>query len=302
VERVAAVKIAAIIPYYNATGDSLLWRNHQLAVRHLQREARVDVITSRAVFGRPRSHGPFTVQTDSMLWHKEGLINRAVRLLGDEYGAIAWIDSGVMLSPGWADRLRVAIDAGNDVVQLFSRGVWLNADGQPEYFAGHTNHWGYIYATAHGMDGFAARPKFTAGMAWAATADTLRRVPLYDRAIVGGGDTWWIVGVTGCDQPEALCTRHQSPAMRDHLGAWLDRARAMRLRVGWIDGEYQHLWHTNERNRQYASRHQILAECGYDPTRHTRIGESGLVEWTDAAPAGMVERVRAFVLGRSASV
>ncbi len=293
------MKIAAVIPYYNATGDPVLWRNHQRAVRRLRCEPRVDVLTSRAVFTPNKRSDEWTATTSSYLWHKEGLINRAVRMLGNEYPIVAWIDSGVLLSPGWSDRLRVAVDAGNDVVQLFSRGTWLGRGGEPEYFAGQANHWGYIYATDAGMDGFTARPKFSAGMAWAATADVLHRLPLYDRAIVGGGDTWWITGATGADQPEALCTRHQSPAMRAHLGAWLDRARAMRLRVGWIDGEYQHLWHTDARHRQYDTRHQILAECGYDPERHTRIGPSGLVEWTDAAPVGMVERVRAFLAGRS---
>lgn len=296
------MRIAAVIPYYNATGDPLLLRNHWRAVRRLQREPRVTVITARAVFERPKRAERWTAYTPDALWHKEGLINRTVRMLGGEHPIVAWIDSGVLLSAGWSDRLRIAVDSGIDVVQLFNRGVWLGADGNPEYFAGTTNHWGYIYAMHSGIDLFMSRPKCSAGMAWAATADTLRRLPLYDRAIVGGGDTWWIVGTTGCDQPEALCTRHQSPAMREHLGAWLDRARAMRLRVGWIDGEYRHLWHTDERHRQYDTRHQILVECGYDPARHTRIGESGLVEWSDAAPTGMVERVRAFVLGRSAAV
>ena len=292
------MKLAVIVPLFNYANSLLLEQNHRMAVDELNHEPEVDVYTLRAVLGEPTEFRLLFLRGESVLWQKEALVNAGIKRFCTDYDAVAWIDSGILLSCGWAARTLRALET-HDAVQCYDRGVWLGEDGcKTSTRAGYIWYRERYHPGAWQIDP-PRGPKPSVGGAWAARTKLLRRLPLYDRNVVGGGDTWWLNGVLHVNTPEALVTRHLTPKHRADVCRWINRARAMELRVGWLPGEYTHLWHAEQVDRRHWERHQILVRHGYDPQRYTRLNADGLVEWTTEAPPVMSQEVQEFLLGRA---
>jgi len=70
------------------------------------------------------------LRSNSILWHKERLLNLVMRKLPSRWNRVAWIDSDVMFArPTWAmDALRELDTHG--VVQLFGQAADLNPSGE----------------------------------------------------------------------------------------------------------------------------------------------------------------------------
>lgn len=296
--------LACVIPIFNFAEDPILESNLIAGIQKLQRDP-CDIYVSRAVLPGatipqepPGVAGQFVACTDSLIWQKEALINRGVRLLFGHYDAVAWIDNGIYLTPGWAARTVQALQR-YDVVQCFDSGYWLSKTGRPEASCGQKKRLGYICALNKGLDPQTARPKFSTGMAWAARKEIIEQFPLYDRAIVGGGDTWALQGFTGLSTPEAQVCKCLTEDHRKHIREWLRARRPWQFSVGYVLGEYSHLWHTTVEQRQHNTRHKLLKKYGFRPKKDTALSGRGLVEWTHSASRGLRKAVERFVLFRS---
>jgi len=289
------VKLACVIPLFNFLGDPRLETNYLTAVAKLT-EPEVDICPIRAVAHACEESSPFVIPTHSILWQKEALINRSFNLLAGSYDAIAWIDSGIYLQPGWSTRVLKSLET-YDVVQCYNRGTWLNRQGRESSYRD-----GYVHNLQKGIAPTRGKPKPSikpsVGAAWAARSSTLQNLRLYDRSVVGGGDTWTINGVLGVDTPEALVTRTQTEAQRLHVNTWVEKTRALRLRVGYTEDAYTHLWHLDADQRQHYTRHKMLVNHDFDPGLHTVVSSTGALEWTPWAPPELVRDVKGFLLSR----
>jgi hypothetical protein len=71
-----------------------------------------------------------------------------------------------------------------------------------------------------------------------------------------------------------------NPSWAKHYLAW---ARPFFDTVGgslaYLEENAFHLWHGELENRQYAERHTILKEFGFDPERDIVTGENGCWRW-----------------------
>ena len=288
--------IACVVPIFNYTGDKLLEQNHSRSLAGLK-EPGVDIYSIRASQDWfPHGDWVMLVAKD-VLWQKEALINAAASRLRGDYSIIAWVDSGILLTPSWSSRVRKQLET-HDVVQCFSRGIWLTRNGTPASFRrGYVAHY---LATCPGATEIPRPhgPKPSVGGAWASRSDLWNKTNLYDRAIVGGGDTWALNGFLRVNTPEALATRYLTPEHRRDICHWINCVRALALRVGYIEGEYTHLWHTPQGQRRHSERHQILQSRGFDPEAHTCL-VNGLVGWTPQAPTELRDAVERYILGRS---
>lgn len=289
-------KIACIVPIFNYTKDPLLEENHWRGMQSLA-EAGVDVFSVRASLDGEHHKGDcFHLTTASEVWQKESLINYAAHLLKDRYPFLAWVDSGIALSPGWSGAVREALGF-YDVVQCFHKGIWLDIHGNSA-----SSRKGYVYCYLRNrkyLDRKLYRnyPKPSVGGAWASRSNLFHKTQLYDRSLVGGGDTWALMGFLGVDTPEAIVTKHLSPAHRAHIHKWLEQIRSLKLKTGYSRGTYTHLWHATPTQRQHGTRHKILQYSQFDPLVHTRLN-GGIVEWTEEAPTQMIDEVREYLVGR----
>lgn len=99
------------------------------------------------------------------------------------------------------------------------------------------------------------------GFAWVARRELLEQAPR--EWIVGGGDA-------------------------EMVRRW----EAAGIRLGYIPGTIQHLWHGDRTNRQYGSRQQLLERYQFDVDRDVMLSPAGTLQWTGENP-----RLEAAVAG-----
>ncbi len=212
------------------------------------------------------------------LWYKENLLNLVERIVPVEFDQLAWVDADVWFQRlDWFTATEEALGR-HPVVQMCDRVVRTNEDG--------TVAWSNLTAAREGrLAGGQNHP----GMAWAARRTLWTEAGgLYERAIIGGGDTvngaaWLPDGgdlkwMGYSDLPEALA----------RLRAWAAREGT----CGWVQGTLWHEWHGDDGNRHWGSRHTWLK--GLDVQRHLRKRDDGLLEWNEDAPAEVQEMIRRY--------
>jgi hypothetical protein len=118
------------------------------------------------------------------------------------------------------------------------------------------------------------------GHAWAVRRELIEVLPIYDRSIVGGGDTAFLCAML--NQPEAVIQLHgMSEAHAEDYRSWAEKAnRFVQGRVSRADSVLDHLWHGTMVNRMSRKRHTILREQAYDPHTDIELGEYGAWNWT----------------------
>ena len=227
-------------------------------------------------------------RSDSVLWHKERLLNLAAAALPPDCTKVAWLDNDILFDdPRWLQRTSVALDRYM-VVQPFSSCSWL-ARGERDYPASGGTYESFAHCFVRAPN-IARAGKYVehghTGFAWAARRELLETCGLYDTAPSGGGDHLmahaFAGGMVHSPCPEAMIGR--GSAHGRHFWRWAVRARDLvDGRIGCVPGAVLHLWHGDLVNRSYSKRDRQLKLLGFDPDRHLRIGQEGLHEWSDEA-------------------
>jgi len=233
-------------------------------------------------------------RTDTVLWHKERLLNLGIEALPDDCDKIAWVDADLLFkNDRWAiettEKLEqyVVVQPYEHVVRLPY--AQLDCDvGQlnfgwreSECFSSMANailgqrfwkRFEYIF-TMHGHCGFA----------WSARRSFLREHQLYDRHLLGNGDQSIALAFYGAVagwNSQRLNTKAQ-----DHIDAWARQVTAFaRGSVSYTPGLLLHLWHGSHSDRQYDTPLRVLHQCSFDPEQDLGIDEAGLLHWTSDKP------------------
>lgn len=214
------------------------------------------------------------VRTNEELWHKENMINIGIQQLcqyDPDWQYVAWIDGDIHFN-----RRDIFLETAQQlqhygIVQMFSHAIDLGPNMEPiqkhngfmwSYFENgfyppqNSGHGGY-----YGADGKAF---WHPGFAWAARRETVDRLPLYDKAILGSGDHHMALALIG--EAKRSLPGNVSPAYRDSVLNWQDNAEAVLSRnVGYVPGIISHYWHGSKKNRKYIERWQVLTRNQYDP-------------------------------------
>jgi hypothetical protein len=225
------------------------------------------------------------------LWHKENLINAAVRtLLPSDWRAMAWIDADVAFqSDSWAlDALRL-LNGSYDVLQLFSHAEDLGPDGVPmKVFTGFGREHLRAGAPPEARQGERWHP----GFAWAWTRATFERAGgLFQEGVLGSGDTYMAMSFLGLAK-EAV----QEGMSDDYLASVLAfQERVAGLRLGYVPGVLSHAYHGSKKKRGYGDRWCVLVKWQFSPRLHLQArADDGLLEPSAACPAGFLEDVLAY--------
>jgi hypothetical protein len=137
-------------------------------------------------------------------------------------------------------------------------------------------------------------PPGSSGFGWAARAEVLRRVLLYDRAIVGGGDRL-ILGASYYRKPflqqvESLvkagqqCTtcgwQWHSALYTKHFLDWASKwQEEVQGSIGYAPNTIKDLFHGPRKHRFYKRRRRILARNGYDPSSDVIEDANEVLKW-----------------------
>lgn len=216
------------------------------------------------------------VQTDSLLWHKESLLNKLIQELPQEFRYVFWLDTDVIFSnPSWLVDSVKRMREGANIVQPFEYCVhleknqlkptfdmdairrkswhsWLNNSNlRPEFvwrsfcanviqFPESGNSKNY---DVHGHVGFA----------WGARREILDALPLYDRALIGGADH--IIAHAAVGQIPHPCIVNSFTDVIDEVNAWSNQFyELVRGKIEYAEGDLYHIWHGDISKREYLRR------------------------------------------------
>ena len=206
------------------------------------------------------------LRTSHELWHKENILNLAIRRFPADwkYGAIIDADFH-MTRRDWALEAIHQLQHF-DFVQLFSSYSDLTVEQRPYrvmpsfgwvHWHGHHRHGkGYPYATGS--------PGATGG-AWAFRRAAFDAVGgLLDVCILGSADWHMAFGLAGKinTAPESTrCSQGYVEAVR----RWQERARVLNGNIGYVENHAVHHFHGSKVFRAYGDRWKILRDQDFDP-------------------------------------
>ncbi len=225
------------------------------------------------------------VYTKNLLWHKETLLNQAIKDLPKEFKYIFWLDTDVVFTnKNWmidsVEQLQT-----NNLVQPFEYCIHLDQDqSEPhfdltheyEYAGGSNRHpkmW-RSFASNHtlGKSGDSNYDKHGhVGFAWGARREVLDNVPLYDRALIGGADH--IIAHAGAGQIGHSCITKSFTDDIDAVNKWsIDFFNAVQGKIGYAKGDLFHIWHGDITKRQYLKRIQDFTPTTKEITKKDKNG------------------------------
>jgi len=252
-------------------------------------------------------------RSNTILWHKERLLNLGIRQLPSECRIVAWLDHDIVFElDTWIDDT-VAQLTTHVVAQPYARACWADASGAPPAADLPEG-----VGEGHQLPSFAAALASTSdrrralshyllhghtGFAWAAHRDLLERHGLYDRAIVGGGDVINAHAFAADDdflRGRNLYCRELASRERQAIAAWgAGVASDTAGRLAFAPGRVVHQFHGPTSARGYVERLAILRDADFDPDHDIAADAQGCWQWNSDKPV-LHRCVRDYFLSRVA--
>lgn len=267
-----------IIPYFDYSDSQVLYDNHLKTLDWLSTQGH-HVVTIEGGMGdtgklahtaTPGHHYIYRKLKD-VLWQKEAMINEAWRVckeLGLTDGAVMWLDSGCTLEDGVLNETERMLCNGYDFVQPFSKVHYIGIHGS--ILLSKPGAVSNALGTPHRSGGapggaFAARDTFFEHLGM-----------LYPYSVVGAGDAFFLDAILGIKIGEAS---NPSEGLRNDIRRWGKKLYAGSYKIGYIEGPLRHLWHMANKNRNIGGRSKIMKDGDFNPRRHVRLDEGGMLMW-----------------------
>jgi hypothetical protein len=278
--RILNKEIALVCCYFNPCNYYSRFLNFILFLESVKKyKVNLVVVEAHSINSKYRvdklHENVISVRTDEVYWMKENLLNIGIKfLLEYDIKNIGWIDCDVLVNdPIFLEKVTTSLEK-NKVVHLFSEcKQWIsdteykNKTSVCKLSQQHTNLLTLMMCRLGDV-----------GYGYAYNSDILRKVLLYDKAIVGTGD--WL-NLLGCikikNHEELMNDRFFIGASRGFFNSYVSWQKHMSKQVnssiGFVDTSFEILNHGNEVNRNYVNRETILKKFGYEPVQH--LIESG---------------------------
>lgn len=229
------------------------------------------------------------VRSDSVLWHKESLLNKVIRDLPKKYKYVFWIDADVIFTnKNWLVDSVNKLKEGATIIQPFEYCIHLNQDeikpsfdadefrdtvSNPKYR--HKQMWRSF--SANYSDDTERLRKYRnfeiyknknvelnssstnydqhghVGFAWGARREVLDKVHLYDKALIGGADH--IIAHAAVGQIPHSCITNAFRDDLDNVLNWSSNFYAVtKGKLSYAKGDLYHIWHGDIDKRQYLKR------------------------------------------------
>lgn len=246
--------------------------------------AGVQLWTAELAFGdRPfmitKPHQPRQIQLRTLaeIWHKENLINIALRYLPNDWQYVAWIDADIEFKrTDWVSETLHQLQH-YQVIQMWESCVDLGPQEQviathQSFISQYQKGKPYCY----GQKGRMYYEQWHPGYAWAANREAIEGTGgLIDYAILGAADNHMAHAYIG--KMDFSAAKGLSPNYYKLLNYWQQRAdRSVRRDVGYLPGTIWHHWHGKKKDRKYHDRWKILVEYQFDPDRDLKRDSQGV--------------------------
>jgi len=150
------------------------------------------------------------------------------------------------------------------------------------------------------------------GFGWAARAEVLEKVPLFESAVVGGGDKLMFIAsladnfsdprFEALTQSKVACAscghRNRSLAYSAHYGEWACQwSEAVNGAVDYARLHIRDMYHRKRSDRGYMTRHDIIYRHEFDPAVDLIIDAAGCLSWAEGRDQ-LRRGVEAYFLSR----
>tara|TARA_Y100000592_G_C5469931_1_gene318841 strand:+ start:107 stop:1054 length:948 start_codon:yes stop_codon:yes gene_type:complete len=230
-------------------------------------------------------HVYLRLRTDTVLWHKESLLNALVDRLPPFYDKIVWLDCDVEIEDdNWVEQVDKKLDEF-PILQVGSQYLFQQKNGSyiPKKTVGHACQLPTEENPANYRD-------YHVGLAWAANRSFYKHVGMFDYDITGSGDTilfysaanfwptnfsWWLRNKY----------KNKCPSINDFLSKYIDKAnkffpsKQARQNIGCTETNVIHRYHGNYQRRGYVSRLALLD--GLDMHNDLTRDSNNLFKWTN---------------------
>ncbi len=293
-----AEPLHVIVPYFNPMRYLSRVTLHREFVAHATSAGATVWVIEIAYGSRPfevtEPNNPRHIQlrSDQELWHKESMINIAIKHLPADWKYVAWIDGDVaFVNTFWVQETIQQLQH-YCIVQMFETAHDINPNGHI------TNEYtGYVASIMEGLSPvkdyyyYGVKGKFHPGYAWASNREAWNTIGgLLDVNIIGGGDHQMAHALYGTIRRAIpfKCTNNY----RSVLLAWEKNALKLNKNIGFVPGTLLHHWHGKKISRHYFDRWKILANNQFDPITDIKRDWQGLWQLTQNKP-----RLRDEIMG-----
>ena len=226
----------------------------------------------------PESPNIKRVYTENLLWHKEALLNKIIsEYLPPKYKYIFWLDADILFTnPNWiVDGVR-ELETHN-IIQPFEYCIHLEKDETKPSFdveMFRKKVFDEKYSNRRIWRSFSANFKTATlthsqnenynihghvGFAWGIRRDIIQKIPLYDRALIGGADH--IIAHAAAGQiPHSCITKSFTDNLEEVLSWSKKFYKAVQGKISFVEGDVYHIWHGYINKRQYLKRIQDFTE------------------------------------------
>lgn len=280
-------ELCVITVFFNPAGFSSLLNNYFIFAENLKRQG-VRLITVECAFNDgpfyiPENEDVYRLRSNSVMWQKERLINYGVSKLPPECKYFAWVDCDVMFhSDDWCAQACEKFQKA-DVVQLFKKVFYmpqgmLKYDGSKVPFMQsvawqYRIHKNWLPRRRSGDLNFSVP-----GFAWAAKRELFEDLGgLYDRNIVGSGDTFLVDCYLDSWDIHGFAKKFNEH-LKEDLMAYCVKLKAKNPVLDYIPVDISHLWHGSLKNRKYMDRHDIILKYDYNPQEDVKL-VNDVLEW-----------------------
>lgn len=281
---------AIIMYYWNHFKRISLFRNFNVCYNHMLKYECVIVpieISTNNSFDL-NMQGLFALKSDQLLWQKERVINYLAEKMPDSIKYIAFIDGDVLFSDdNWVQEAKNKLDQKENLfIQPFSDVYYLpknhyrnhgfyshstpsvssqiiKSGGKNEYI-NTFNTKNYIYGNP--------------GMCWITKKETLINNPLYDKCIIGGGDTLNLIRWLNLKDIENVPFVKKT---KNFIKSFVDdsfKNEIKNIEIDYIDQPIFHLNHGDKVNRKYNERQKIFKDTNFNVSKDL-VNDQGLYRY-----------------------
>lgn len=229
------------------------------------------------------------LRTDTVLWHKEALLNFLVKRLPPNVQKIAWLDSDIFIQDDdWADKVSDLLEKCK-LLQIGSKFRFLKESkmdsgvfDKEECRSFTTMGYGFVNDKQNRHD----FKKYHVGLAWAANREFFIQGGLFDYDPTGAGDLITYYASAGLmDHPEAQWWTRDiyskncksiMPFVNEYVTNTYDYVKES---INYLDAEVIHRYHGPMCRRGYVTRLDLLKGINYDI--HLERDDNGILKWRD---------------------
>lgn len=203
-----------------------------------------------------------SVQTNSVYWQKEELINLGFKkFIQNGHKTLCWLDADIeFLNSSWSKNIVEEL-ISNDVIQVFEKSHEVINPSSDKI-----DHNSFVKKIKNGNNN-PFRRIGEIGYGYAYKSNIIENGFLYENAVVGGGDFLNIIpfieGVCFEDIKNDRYFQHANEEMVEDYKDWFEKKEP--VKIGYAKNTIRVEFHGDRKNRNYLKREQILKNLNFCP-------------------------------------